>query len=262
MKIVGVVAVIAVAVGLPAFAQEQAPAPVPIEAWPLDRISDMGLAIYKQDVAAWVSTDALIEHLGDRAPPAGMVGWVVVDEGDTQRVRYVRDDGGVLKAAFDVPVRNGTAGSVTEVDEPLPDTQKAQFRARTTAINNIGRLRCSPRFNTVVLKDPASEDWLVWLLTATSDANIVPVGGHYRFRISADGDTVLRRDMLSNGCMNMPRQDAGNETETVGLGVTQIVSDTPVETHVFLSIQNRLPFFVMVEDGVYAVAGTEISKVE
>lgn len=262
MKILSVVAVIAVAIGLPAFAQEQAPEPVPIEAWPLDRISAMGLAIYKQDVAAWVSTDALIEHLGDRAPPAGMAGWVVVDEGDTQRVRYVRDDGGVLRAAFDVPVRNGTAGSVTEVDEPLPDTQKAQFRALTTAINNVGRLRCSPRFNTVVLKDPASEDWLVWLLTATSDANIVPVGGHYRFRISADGETVLRRDMLSNGCMNMPRQQAGNETETVGLGVTQIVSDTPVETHVFLSIQNHLPFFVMVEDGVYAVAGTEITKVE
>lgn len=262
MRGVILAAAVAVAAGLSAFAQERAPDPVAIEAWPLDRISAIGLAIYKQDVAAWVSTDALIEHLGDRAPPAGMVGWIVVDEGDTQRVRYIRDDGGVLKAAFDVPVRNGTAGSVTQLDEPLPDIQKAQFRARTTAMNNVGRLRCSPRFNTVVLQDPAGEDWLVWLLTATSDANIIPIGGHYRFRISADGETVLRRDMLSNGCMNMPRQEAGNGRETVGLGVTQIVSNTPVETHVFLSIQNRLSFFVMVEDGVYAVAGTEISKVE
>jgi len=243
----------------PATAQD-APAPVPVEEWPLERIEAMGTAIYRQDVAAWVSTDALLAHL-DGTPPPGMVGWIVVDEAAHQRVRYVRDDGGVLKAAFDVVVRDGRAGPVEAVDTPLSETEKAQFQARTTAARNIGRLRCSPQLNAVILDDPDSDDWLVWLLTTTSDANVVPMGGHYRFRISADGSTVRRRDMLSNSCVNMPRAQEG-EHETAGLFITHIVSRTPVETHVFLSLQNRLPIYVAANDSVFAVEGARIRKVE
>lgn len=238
------------------------PDPVPIEAWSTAKVSAMGEAIYRQDVAAWVSTDALIAHLNGGQPPAGMLGWIVVDEGRAQRVRYVRDDGGTLKAAFDVVVRDGRAGPVEVVDEVLSGTERAQFHARTTAARNIGRLRCSPQLNAVVLDDPDSDGWLVWLLTSTSDANVVPVGGHYRFRISADGSTVLRRDMLSNSCLNMPRPQAEGGREPVGLVVSQIVSDGPVETHVFLSMQTRLSIYVVAGDQMYEVAGARIRKVD
>lgn len=241
---------------------QSAPEPVPVEAWSLDKISAMGQAIYRQDMAASVSTDALIAHLRGGQPPAGMVGWIVVDESDSQRVRYVRDDGGTLKAAFDIVVRNGRAGRVQVVDEVLSEGQAAQFRARTTASQNIGRLRCSPQLNSVVIDDPDSDGWLVWLLTSTSDANIVPMGGHYRFRISADGSTVLRRDMLSNSCLNMPRAQAGSQAQPAALVVSQIVSDTPVETHVFLSLQNRLPIYVMAGRQGFEVSGSEIRKVQ
>lgn len=249
------------AVATPALAQ-RAPDPIPVEAWSLEKISAMGQAIYRQDVAAWVSTDALLAHLNGRQPPADMVGWIVVDKGDSQLVRYLRDDSGTLKSAFDVVVRDGRAGPVEVVDEPLADIEKAQFLARATAIQNIGRLRCSQQLNTVVLDDPDSDGWLVWLLTSTSDANIVPMGGHYRFRISADGSTMLRRDMLSNGCLNMPRQQGGADgSQPAALVVSQIVSETPVETHVFLSLQNRLPIFVMARGQGFEVSGAEIRKI-
>ncbi|MGZ9099963.1 MAG: hypothetical protein ACXW3O_09690 [Brevundimonas sp.] len=242
---------------------ESGPEPVPIEEWSLEKVSAMGKAIYRQDVAAWVSTDALIAHLAGSQPPSGMAGWIVVDEGEGQRVRYLRDDGGALRAAFDVMVREGRAGPVEVVDVVLSDVEKGQFRARQTALQNVGRLRCGPRPNTVVLDDPDSDGWLVWLLAATADANIVPMGGHYRFRISADGSTVLRRDMLSNSCLNMPREQPGADNQPVGLGVTQIVSSGPVETHVFLSLQNRIPIYVMAgEDRLFEVAGAEIRKID
>jgi hypothetical protein len=249
---------------LPALAQApaRAPDPVPIEDWPLAKISAMGDAIYRQDRASWVSTDALLAHLGGRQPVAGMAGWIVVDEGAVQRVRYVRDDAGVVKAAYDIEVRDGRAGRVVEVDEALPEVQAAQFRARITAAQNIGRLRCSQQLNAVVLDDPDSDGWLVWLLTSTADANIIPMGGHYRFHISADGQTMIRRDMLSNSCLNMPRQPEGPQGQPAALVVSQIVSDAPVETHVFLSLQSRLPIYVAAGKTLYEVNGKTIRTVE
>ncbi|NJC41892.1 hypothetical protein GGQ87_002187 [Brevundimonas alba] len=246
----------------PALAQS-APDPVPIEEWSLEKVGAMGQAIYQQDVAAWVATDALLAHLAGAPPPPGTSGWIVVDEGETQRVRFVRQDQGSLKSAFDVLVREGRAGPVEVVaDGALSAQEKASFLARQTAIANIGRLRCSQSFNTVVLDDSDSDGWLVWLLTATTDADIIPMGGHYRFRISADGSTVLRRDMLSNGCLNMPRQPTDDQGQPVALAVSQIVSQGPVETHVFLSLQNRMPIYVIAGDRIFEVNGPQIGKVD
>lgn len=260
MHIAALLAFVLLGAPLTGAAAQQAPAPVPVEEWPLERIEAMGAAIHRQDVAAWVGTDALLAHL-DGAIPPGMAGWIVVDEGPDQRVRFIRDEAGVLKAAFDIVVRDGRAEPVEAVDVALSGSEQAQFLARTTAARNIGRLRCSQQLNTVVLNDPDSEDWLVWLLTTTSDANIVPMGGHYRFRISPDGSTVIRRNMLSNSCLNMPRSQQG-EGAPAGLFITHIVSETPVETHVFLSLQNRLPIYVAAGDKVFAVEGARIREIE
>lgn len=260
MRTAALAAIVLLAAPFTGAAAQQAPAPVPVEEWPLERIEAMGAAIHRQDRAAWVGTDALLAHL-DGAVPAGMAGWIVVDEGPDQRVRFVREDGGVLRAAFDIVVRDGRAGPVEPVDVLLSPSEAAQFAARTTAARNIGRLRCSPQLNAVVLDDPDSEDWLVWLLTTTPDANVVPMGGHYRFRISPDGSEVRRRDMLSNSCLNMPRSQQG-QGQTAGLVVTHIVSATPVETHVFLSLQNRLPIYVAAGDKVFAVEGARIREIE
>lgn len=246
----------------PVLAQDRAPDPIPIEAWSTDKVSEIGKAIYRHDVAAWVATDVLLAHLGDRPAPTGLMGWIVIDQGPDQLVRFIRKDGGTLRAAYDIPVHNGRAGAPVEVSDALPPDQVARANARQTAINNIGRLRCSAQLNTVVLDDPDSDGWLVWLLTSTTDANIVPMGGHYRFRVSADGSTVLRRDMLSNSCLNMPRQQADLDGQPDALAVTQIVSNGPVETHVFLSLQNRLPIIVIAEQQFFEVAGAEIRKVE
>lgn len=244
-----------------AWAQERAPDPVPIEEWSPERVGAMGLAIFEQDRAAWVATDAMLAHLNGTIP-SDLRGWIVVKDGENQRVRFVRMDGETLKPGWDIVVRQGRAGAVEVVaDGALTAAEQAQFRARTTAIQNIGRLRCSPQLNVVVLDDPDSDGWLVWLLTATTDADIVPVGGHYRFRISADGLTVMRRDMLSNSCLNMskPQADGG---EPAAMVVSQIVSGGPVETHVFLSIQNQMPIYVMAGDQLFEVAGPDISKVD
>ncbi|GAA0626288.1 hypothetical protein GCM10009422_23850 [Brevundimonas kwangchunensis] len=267
MRIVALAVAAALAgVAVPALAQDNAPAPAPapapvrIEEWPTARVAAMGQAIFEQDRAASVATDAFVAHF-NRQPPADLTGWVVTPERNAQRVRFLRADGEGVKSGWDVVVRNGVAGSVEEAATPLSEAEQAQFRARNTAATNVGRLRCSSPMNAVVLDDPQSDGWLVWLLTSTTDANIVPVGGHYRFHISADGGTVVRRDILSNTCLDMPRPQRSAQGQPVGMVVSQIVSDGPVETHVFLSLQNRLTIFVLAGEKVFQVNGARIREV-
>ena len=240
---------------------ERAPDPIPITEWSRDKVIAMGQEIHRQDVAAWVATDALMEKFSG-TPPQGLAGWIVVPDGRDQKVRFLKAEGDVVSAGWDVIVRNGRAGDVVDVtDGTLSDQEQARFRARMTAASNIGRLRCSPNMNAVVADDPDSDGWLVWLLTSTTDASIVPMGGHYRFLISADGTTVQQRDMLTNSCLPMPRNAAPEGAQTAALTISQIVSDGPVETHVFLSLQQRLPIYVIADDKLFEVNGARIRDV-
>lgn len=260
MRIAALLAAASVVVAPHSLAQD-APSPVPIAEWPLEKIEAMGREIYIQDVAAWVATDALIAHLAG-AQPKGIAGWIVTGDGPDRLVRFVTRDGETISAGWDVMVTAGRAGPVKVVTgQPLSDLEQARFRARQTAIEGIGPLRCSPNLNTVVADDPDSDGWLVWLLTATTDAKVVPMGGHYRFHISTDGREVLSRDQLSNTCVSMNLDPTGSQGPTAGLYVTQIVSSAPVETHVFLSLQNRMPIYVIAGEKVFEVLGDDITIV-
>ncbi len=245
----------------PALAADDDPAPVPIEEWSLDKVSRIGREIYRYDRAAWLASDALMAT-PDKSAFSALRGWIVVPDGDALKVRFIAEgDGGVFHGGWDVRVDDDGAGPVLAApDTPLTPDELAMFKARLTAANNIGRLQCSQRLNTVVMRDPDSEGWLVWLLTSTNDANVIPIGGHYRFTISADGASVVRRDMLSNSCFMAPRQAEGG-AQPAALVFTQIVSKGPVETHVFLSIQNRLPIYIAANDQFFAVEGARIRDV-
>lgn len=245
----------AVLAGTPVLADELS-APNSIEAWSLERIAELGREIYHHDIAAWVATDVLLEGT-DGVPPPDLRGWIVTPQDDGLVVRFLRLDGEVLRPGWDVLVQNGVAGSlVVATDTVLSDEDQARFQARQTAIANLGALQCTSSFNSVVLEDPDGEGWLVWLLAATTEAGVIPVGGHYRFRLTADGRNIMMRDQLSNGCLNMRP-----EAEAVGIVVTHMLSDTPVETHVFLSLINGMALYVAAGDFIYAVEGDRISAV-
>lgn len=247
--------------GQPAVAREDAP-PTPVEDWSLEKVQVIGAALYRQDAAAAVASDALTRHFRNR-PPAGLIGWIVVDEGENQRVRFLSQENGQRRAAWDVLVTSGGAGPVeAAVDPVLPADQLARFEARMTAANQIGELRCAQRYNAVVLKDPDSDDWLVWLLASTTDPNSLILTGHYRFRISADGHSLLRRDQLSATCITSDRREAARDGQLNALVVSHIVSPLPVETHVFASLLYRLPIYVVTvgNDTIWAVEGAKVRR--
>jgi ABC-type amino acid transport substrate-binding protein len=218
-----------------------------IRDFPIATIESLGAAIYAQDSAAWVATDALREKEPDLRA-AGVVGWLVEPAGAGQKVRFLRNAGGQLEIGYDVDV---TPDLKTRLHDPedraLTPDEMAMFAARQTAIQGLkGQPICRAGYNTVVLKDPEQPGWLVWLLAPLPADKVYAIGGHYRFSISADGRSVRRRDALSASCMTMnPKAGMPDGSQPVAYVVSHVVSPTPVETHVFVNLQARMPMVVL-----------------
>ncbi|MBB4798529.1 hypothetical protein HNP32_002273 [Brevundimonas bullata] len=254
----------ALSLGLSHAAQAADAAPPPqVETWSLQQTGAVGSSIFLQDRAAARATDALLARFGGK-PPEGLIGWIVVPNGEDQLVRFLVGEPTAPRPGYDIVVdKNGRAGAVIEAtDTALTDDQAVRYFARNTAASGIGALRCAARYNAVVLDDPDSDGWLVWLLASTTDANKVPMGGHYRFHVSADGRTLEKREQLSGGCLDLDRRQAQQGGQTVGLMTNVIVAPQPLEVHVFLSLLNRLPIYVMAGDKLWAVQGGVIREVD
>lgn len=237
--------------------------PAQVKAWPLPQTGAIGSSIFIQDRAAARATDVLLARF-DGKPPSGLIGWIVVPSGQGQLVRFLVGAPTAPRPGYDILVdRNGRAGSVIEApDAELPPEQIARYQARNTAGSGIGALRCAARYNVVVLDDPDSEGWLVWLLPSTTDANKVPMGGYYRFRIAADGRSVDEREQLSGGCLDLDRRQAGQNGQPAGLVTNLVVASQPLEIHVFLSLLNRLPIYILAGEKMWAVQGAAIRELD
>lgn len=237
--------------------------PPPIRAFELPDLQKLGVALYRQDIAAWRATDALRAKVPDLAA-AGVKGWLVEVDGEAAKVRFLRDTGAGLEAGYDVEVTSKGAGAVVEPsDRSLTAEERTMFAARQTAMANLPPKLCRAGYNSAIVKDPDGDGWLVWMLAPSPAAGAIPVGGHFRFTISADGKTVERRDALSASCLvlQLPQLPAG--AQPAGLVASHVVSPTPIETHVFLSLLYRQPFYVVTgKDQVWSVSGPRIAPVK
>lgn len=247
-----------------AFAQDAPPA---IRQFDIPTLEKLGHDMYVQDQAAWHATDALfVLHPQAELRKENVGGWIVEDLPDGTRVRFIRQADSGPEAAYDVSYRPGAdyAKDKPQISEPsdqhLSDMEKAQFYARTLAIKSITQ-RCGDNYNTIVLKDPEGEGWLAWALAATFNPQGVIVGGHRRLTVSADGTQVLRTDALSRSCLILDKAPSKEGDKMVALMSVQLVSEVPVETFVFLSLQHRLPFIVVTPDRTeWAIEGEHIRK--
>lgn len=225
-------------------------------------LENLGREMYIQDQAAWRGTDALMAKVSQATLQAEKVrGWIVVDKAEGPLVRFIRDGDTGPEAAYDIsdPLERPVVSVPT--DRHLSETEKALFAARSLAIANIAT-RCSQTYNTIVLKDPKGGGWLAWAMASTTKDGEIAMGIHYRFTISPGGNAIERRDALMRSCFIMEKQkdDKGKPEAVV---MTQLVSNLPVETYVFLSLQHRIPIYVMTPDrALWAVAGDKIRNVE
>jgi hypothetical protein len=90
-------------------------------------------------------------------------------------------------------------------------------------------------------------------------------GIHYRVLASEDGNTVKQVLPLSKSALVIPPPGENLPPDAVPVAayVTQITTDWPLETHVFVSLlHKRHPIYVVTQRGIWLVIGDKISLVD
>lgn len=215
----------------------------------LDAITERGQALAAYDQAAWHSTDAVlalkprdgaVTHYIPRQTPTG---WVVAfghlaEAGDAFIIEYEaksRTAGGPFIAGAVQPPRR-------DIDYFL-----RAVRAIELAKGDFPFL--NHQYNVAALP-AAAGDWWVYLLPAQTKPDVWPLGGDGRYRISADGTTVLEKRLLHKSIIEQ------RSAEAAAAGYhTHVLSDTPEDTDVFLVLSRRpaIPEYVGTRDFIYVI---------
>jgi hypothetical protein len=213
----------------------------------IDRNRALGYRIYRQDFAAAAAFDELL-RLNVLGRDERLKGWITDDDPrGAVTVLFVGDAGGQATELYSVAIEAGrvVAGSYTAFDPPAPlnEARAAQFRARRLA-KSSDHLRCAARYNTVALPADGRNDgaFHVYVLAATSDPRLYLFGGHHRYTISADGNTVEEHRAFTKGCLNMERKGGG----AIPL-ISHLLDPYPTEVHLFLSLLYRTKIAVYTE---------------
>lgn len=225
-------------------------------------IEKLGRELYKRDSLAAAATDLLFEKYPE-AKKMKFGGWLTEVGDKVSRVYLLKrvDDG--VKQGYVAVFSEGEDPQITKhLDEPIPEAVKLRLLARSTAIDAIPGFYERP-YNFEVLDDPDGKGFIVYSLAATKDANEVVVGGHSRVTVSEDGKKAESVDALSKGLLILPKRPPGTEGEVEAFTVSHIVSATPVEIHVFLSLMHKKSFYVTTgKEILWRVDDGSITEVE
>lgn len=209
---------------------------------------ERGKLLFELDRAAWITTDDMLQRFGRRDMP--IKGWVVeLDGAEAYRVTYFGDGSTGPVAWYSGSVRAGKVISGETFPEaarpPLTAAQRRLKQAADVARGFAEYQPCTPaRFNVAVVP-PASPEAPVdaYLLSAQTEANVYPMGGHYRLSIGPGGRLLSHRRFM-NSCMNVDTAAAPAGAIPAALVLTHLLDPVPTEIHVWLSLAMRKPIFV------------------
>ena len=231
----------------------------------LSAAGERGRLLFELDRAAWVTTDDMLERFGRRDMP--IKGWVVERDGaEGYRVTYFGDG-----PAGPVAWYSGVVGQDTIVSrEVFPEAARpaltaAQLRLKEAA--DVARAYadyqpCTPsRFNLAIVP-PAAPDAPIeaYLLSAQTERNVYPLGGHYLLRIQGGKVASHRRFMKS--CMNLDTAGDPGKGTPVALVVAHLLDPTPTEIHVWVSMWMKKPIYVITGKTLWTVEGPSIRLLE
>lgn len=232
---------------------------------------EYGFAIYLQDKASAIGTDALVEKLG--SPDGhGLGGYVTIREGDLparqlpswQVVFFTRAEAPAIKYVVHVPMEPGNpAFEERTPPERIPEPMLNLIRGRQAAIAAAAPF--AQPINPVVMPagvlGHAPGDILVELLAGTTEPGTVVLGKHFRVIVSADGRRVQSVMPLSKSAMVLKTRDADGQ-KVVAMYATHLVTDYPLETHVFASLAAKLPLYLRTSRGTWLVDGDRITLID
>jgi len=225
----------------------------------LTPVEKLGYELYLRDIVASRATDAALatENFSSR----GVRGWIVVPREEGYLTRFINQSGGSVVDVLVDPFSGSPPKSIVGNSPPksLDERESAMWRARE--LGSQQRFpSCSDRYNSVVLpvSGSPSSDWYVYLLAATVDPTKIMLGGHHRYRIDPTGSTVLEHLAMTKSCISTTYVNS-----MAMISVSHIVTDKPLETHVYLSHLHGLSVGVAVigTQELFAIYNGKIRRV-
>ena len=220
----------------------------------------LGFIVFQKDFAAAAATDEMAKRglFDDKR----LRGWVTDRAGEAWRVVYIGDVSGTMQALYTIDVKEGKVDPQTyqsfDGGKALTKMQQGMWNARQLALSSAPA-PCGEGMNSVVLPmnagDGTLQGYFVYLLSATTDPNIIQMGGHHRVQIARDTERILGSVSFTNTCITL------DKTQDGPLLVTHSLAPTPEEPHVFLSLLHGRELFVgtLDNDLIWSVAGLEVS---
>jgi hypothetical protein len=253
-------------------AERERSLPTPPELAPkIEESVEYGYAIYLQDKASAIGTDVLVGKLGS-LEGHGLGGYITIREGTEegeplpswQVVFFTDSDPPAIKYVVHVPMEREKKRSFEERIPPerIPEPLLNLIRARQAAIEAAGPF--TQPMNPVVMPagalGHARDEILVELLAGTTEPNAIVLGKHFRVIVSPDGRHVESVMPLSKGALVLKMRDAEGQ-KIVAMYATNLVSEYPLETHVFASLAATLPLYLGTSRGVWLVDGDRITLI-
>jgi hypothetical protein len=231
------------------------------------RSCEIGRQIYVLDKVAAIGTDVLLENVKD-VRSLGLGGYLPVQEGDEDgkprqsfRVMFFTAET-PPRIAYEIRVAPELKPTFQAFNPPKASTPSlATFvRARKAAIQAMPP--SGQPINPVLVPGEANGEQgiLVYLLAGTKKPNVAVFGRHFRALVSVTGTAVTYMMPLSNTALELPTRGPNGEAPEALL-VSQIVTDFPLETHVFTSLLIKKRVYVATRRGVWRVDGDKIALI-
>ncbi len=236
----------------------------------IDQASRLARDMLFYDLSAWHGTDAIVESGSTGAPFAGFL--VTSESATTSDLWMVGDLGdGVLglvaRARCDLRA-SSTLCAVVPDFSPRPMTQEEETRRKAirTASSDPFFRPVQEAYNHIVLKGSdygLDVGWIVYIVAATADPNVIPVGRHFRFDLDPEGTRVLRRRASHRSVIESRRDQLPEGGKLVSLANTAVLDAYPTEFQLYVSGLWEVGLTIVGCDGsMWSVDGLNVEQLE
>ena len=225
----------------------------------VSQIEADGLLMYEKDTRAAAATDLLLSKINPSDYP-DFIGWVTYQNTDDFTVSFYEKYGDGFKIIADVDFGMKREPSIKLAPKrELSVTEKSMIKARLAALK-IGTNSCSDQFNTVIIPSQNKDAWDVYVLAATTNPNLVQVGGHTKVTISKINSEVLEKLPLSKSCLALDKSgdNLPDGASVSAFTVSHIVTSMPVAIHPYLNLLHNISLAVISERGLWMIESGSI----
>lgn len=238
----------------------------PAEIASVTRAGERGRLLINLSRAGIVATQDLLSRVPN-PESAGIDGWIAEPEGQSVRVSFFDNTNDGPKLVYRAEVMGGRVTSRdTFLGSYHPDMPRAQARlvAARTAVEALNHSACSPQgFNILVIPPTDASGAIdVYEISAPSQRGRFPIGGHFRTRVSGNGQ-VDDSHAFASACSDIVVTDPPAGRQPPPVPVAAGPDAIPTEVHVLMSAMSGRALTFTAGDPArqWLVAGPRIAEI-